>query len=248
MRPPKRDEKTASKKESHAKVKRTSAKTKDNIAQALRRDIILQRLRPGQAISEDALARSNGVSRTPIREILQLLAQEDLVTIYPHKGVVVSELTSKDIEEIIDIRIALESTIAGKAATRISAKQVTQLRDIEKQLDLAVQNQDSLLSLDADSKLHELILQAAGNKRAHRIIKTLKFHILRMRSISGNKPGRIDSTVEEHKRILQALLSKDTDEAERTMRMHLVNTKGILLPASDMDKKFEEFVQSLHAK
>ena len=218
--------------------------SKEKIYQSLRADIISHRLMPGQAIREDELADRLGVSRTPVREMLRRLEHEDLVRVVPNKGVFVSELTDKDIEEVLEIRLALETAAARSAATKLTAEQTKELKDIRKQLDTAVKLKDSVLSFEADTRLHGLILQAAGNKRAHRIINNLMGQIHRIRFISGHKPGRIDTTVKEHKEIVQALLNGDPDGAEKAMRKHLDSTREILLPSSDIDRKFEEFVRS----
>ncbi len=218
--------------------------SKEKIYQSLRADIIAHRLRPGQAIREDELADRLGVSRTPVREMLRRLEQEDLVRVVPNRGVFVAELTDKDIEEVLEIRLALETAAARSAATKLTPQHIKELKDIRKQLDTAVKLKDSVLSFEADTRLHSLILQAAGNKRAHRIINNLMGQIHRIRFISGHKPGRIDTTVKEHKEIVQALLNGNSVAAEEAMKKHLDSTREILLPSSDIDKKFEEFVRS----
>jgi len=218
-------------------------RTKERILQELRADIISQQLRPGQAIREDELAQRYGISRTPIREMLRKLEQEDLVKIVPNKGVIVSELTSHDIEEILDIRLSLETTAARMAAVNVSSAQLTELKEIDRLLDQAVELQDSIISVETDAKLHNLILVAAGNTRAQKIIMNLMSQILRVRFVSAHKPGRIETTVTEHKDIVRALLGKDPEKAEEAMRIHLTNTKELLLPSSEIDRKFEEFIR-----
>ncbi len=231
-------------KKKSAETADTGQSSKDKIYQSLRADIISHRLKPGQAIREDELADRFGISRTPVREILRKLEQEDLVKVIPNRGVFVSELTDKDIEEVLEIRLALETAAARSAATKLTDEHRKELKEIRKQLDSAVKLKDSVLSFEADTRLHGMILQAAGNKRAHRIINNLMGQIHRIRFISGHKPGRIDTTVKEHKEIVQALLNADPDKAEDAMRRHLNSTREILLPSSDIDKKFEEFVRS----
>lgn len=219
-------------------------RTKERILQELRADIISQRLKPGQAIREDELAQRYGISRTPIREMLRRLEQEDLVKIIPNKGVIVSELTPHDVEEILEIRLSLETVAAGRAAANITSSQMAELREIARDLDKAVELQDSITSLRLDSRLHNLILETAGNSRAQKIIKNLMSQILRVRFVSAHKPGRIDSTVAEHKQIVSALLKRDPESAEEAMKAHLTVTKQLLLPSSEIDKKFEEFVRN----
>ncbi len=219
-------------------------RTKETIFQTLRADIISQKLKPGQPIREDELAQSFGISRTPIREMLRRLEHEDLVKVIPNRGVFVSELTQADIEEVLEIRTALETAAARSAALKLTEQDLMELKDISRQLDVAIELQDSIVSFEADSRLHNLILVAAGNRRAHRIINNLMGQIHRIRFISGHMPGRMDTTVAEHKQIVVALLSMDPDKAEEAMRIHLMSTRELLLPHSDMDKKFEDFVRN----
>jgi len=176
--------------------------------------------------------------------MLRRLEQEDLVRIVPNVGVYVSELTPKDIEEVLDLRIWLETAAAMAAASRVTDVHIEQLREIDKQLDLAVRTQDSIISFEADGKLHDLILVAAGNARARRIINNLLGQIHRIRFISGHKPGRINTTVTEHKQIVAALIDRNPERAAAAMRTHLVNTKEILLPSSEMEEKFDTFVRN----
>jgi len=122
-------------------------------------------------------------------------------------------------------------------------EQLREFRAIDGRLNLAIEKQDSVISFEADRRLHDLILIAAGNERARRIISSLMGQIYRIRFISRHKPGRIETTVEEHKRIVSALLNKLPDEAEIAMHSHLANTWNLLLPSSEMESKFESLVR-----
>ncbi len=212
--------------------------------QSIRADIISQRLKPGQAIHEDELATRYGISRTPIREILRMLEHEDLVRIVPHSGAVVAELTAKDIEEVLQIRMWLEPAAARSAASKATEEQIAEFVTIDKQFDLAIQKQDSVLSFEADGKLHNLILIAAGNQRSRRIINNLMGQIHRIRFISGHKPGRIETTVREHKEIAEAIVKRLPEKAEEAMRVHIMNTRDLLLPSSEMEERFEALLRN----
>lgn len=182
-----------------------------------------------------------GISRTPIRDILHRLEQEDLVRQVPNKGTFVSELTPKDIEEVLEIRMAIEPAAARSAATRLTEQHVIELREIIRQLDGAVKLQDSITSFEAASRLHNLILVAAGNARAHRIINNLIGQIQRIRFMSGRKPGRVITTADEQRNIVHALLGKDPAMAENAMRVHLTNAKRLLLRSPGLNVESEEF-------
>lgn len=217
---------------------------KPKVLQAIRADIISQRLRPGQPIHEDELAARYGISRTPIREILRSLEHEDLIRIVPHSGAFVSELTAKDVEEILDIRMSLEPPAAMEAALKATDEHLAEFSFIDKQLDLAIEKQDSIISFEADGKLHNLILVAAGNGRSRKIINNLMGQIHRIRFISGHKPGRIETTVGEHKAIVAGIIKRQPEKAAEAMRNHLLTTRNILLPSSEMEEKFEVFIRN----
>lgn len=216
---------------------------KAGVLNSIKIDIISQNLKPGQLVHEDELASRYGISRTPIREILRMLEYEDLVTIVPKVGTFISELTAKDIEEILEIRISLEPAAARAAALKATDQQLREFREIDGQLTIAIEKQDSVISFEADRRLHDLILIAAGNERARRIISSMMGQIYRIRFISRHKPGRIETTVAEHKRIVSAIVNKLPDEAEKAMHSHLANTWNLLLPSSEMESKFESLVR-----
>ena len=117
---------------------------KEGIYHSIRMDIISQKLKPGQYISEDELAKQYNMSRTPIREILIRLAQEDLIRIIPNKGIFVYELTKRDMDEILEIRLILESAAAKTAAENITDEKINKLDKIENQLDIAAKEMDEV--------------------------------------------------------------------------------------------------------
>ncbi len=216
---------------------------KASVLNSIKVDIISQILKPGQLVHEDELASRYGISRTPIREILRMLEHEDLVRIVPKVGVFVSEMTPKDIEEVLEIRTWLEPAAAKSAALKATEQQLDRFHVIDAQLSLAVEKQDSILSFEADRRLHDLILVAAGNERSRRIINSLMGQIYRIRFISRHKPGRIETTVAEHKKIVSAILNRRPDEAEEAMRSHLANTRKLFLPSTEMEVQFETLVR-----
>ncbi len=213
------------------------------VLNAIKIDIISQNLKPGQLVHEDELATKYGISRTPIREILRMLEHEDLVRLIPKVGIFISELTAKDIEEVLEIRTSLEPAAARAAAVKATGEQLRDFKKIDDQLALAVEKQDSVISFEADRRLHDLILIAAGNERSRKIISSLMGQIYRIRFISRHKPGRIETTVAEHKKIVSAILNRLPEEAEKAMRAHLANTWKLLLPSSEMEAQLESLVR-----
>jgi DNA-binding GntR family transcriptional regulator len=113
----------------------------------------------------------------------------------PHKGVFVADLNAIDIEETLEIRLALESAAANVAARRITNWALSKLKKIDKLLDSMVRNRDGIITFKADSRLHNLIRIAPGNARAQSVINNLTGQIHRIQSISAHKPGRIETTI-----------------------------------------------------
>ena len=216
---------------------------KASVLDSIKVDIISQNFKPGQLVHEDELASKYGISRTPIREILRMLEREDLVKLVPKVGIIISELTAKDIEEVLEIRTSLEPSAARAAAVKATEEQLRVFKEIDDQLTLAVEKQDSVISFEADRRLHDFVLLAAGNERSRKIISSLMGQIYRIRFISRHKPGRIETTVAEHREIVSAILNRRPDEAEQAMRSHLANTRKLLLPSTEMEAKFDTLVR-----
>lgn len=221
----------------------TLVQSKEMIYQSIRLDIISHKLKPGQIVTEDELAKKYNVSRTPIREILRKLEYEDLIKI-SKKRILIYELTDKDIEEVLHIRMILETAATRAAAKHITNEQIIELEKIEAQIVKAINAEDSLLSFETE-RLHDFIITTAGNMRVRKILYNLMGQIMRIRYISGHKPGRIKTTGEEHKRIIDAIKKRDANAAEEKMKEHLLSTRELLLPSEDMDVKFRKVLEDL---
>ncbi len=219
-------------------VKKGTSK-KEYVYTQLKLSIISHRLSAGQPITEEEIVKQYSISRTPVREIFRKLEHDGLVKNIPYRGTYVSDLKRDDIEEILDIRYALESFAAKSAAKKITEDDIKKFTNIEAQLLLAAKKNDSVLSFDADTKLHELILDIAGNDRIHKIITSLLGQIHRIRFISGHMEGRIETTVNEHLEIIKAIINREPELAERKMKIHISNTRKLLLQRSNMEEQFK---------
>ncbi|MDG7001464.1 MAG: FCD domain-containing protein, partial [Nitrososphaerota archaeon] len=142
------------------------------------------------------------------------------------------------------IRVELEASATRVAAVKMTEEQFVELKEIERQLDIAARSEDSVLSFEADTRLHNLIMVAAGNTRAHGIIRSLNGQIMRIRFLTGHRSGRIARSAMEQKEVIRALLARDAENAEKAMRAHLLNAKAQLRPLSNMENKFEEMLRN----
>ncbi|MDE3056398.1 MAG: GntR family transcriptional regulator [Bacteroidota bacterium] len=228
---------------SHRTKEKTISK-KEKVYQELKLEIISQRLKGGQPITEDEVVRKYFISRTPVREIFRKLEMEGLLQNIPYKGAYVTNITAKDIEDILDIRFALESFAAKLAAARATDADIKKFEEMETQFVKAMKTRNSGLSFETDTKLHDLILRIAGNKRIHSIITNLLTQIHRIRYISGHVEGRMDTTTKEHLEIIKAIKKRDAILAEEKMQMHISNTKELLLKPSKSEEEFLSLLSS----
>lgn len=199
--------------------------------------IISAELRPGQAVTETALSESLGFSRTPIREALHDLEQEGLI-VARNRRKRVYMLTVNEMEKIFDLKIEIESAVAGWAAQRGSKKQFGQLDKISKEMKRLARlrpgderKQEAWLGkwLVADRRLHALLFAMAGNERARQIIQNFnsQWHQLKLGMLTLE--GRVEKSAVEHERIVQEVCAQRPAKAQKQMRTCLQNLRRELV-------------------
>ena len=199
------------------------------VAETLREAIATGILEPGERLMEIQLAEELGVSRTPVREAIRKLELEGFVVMIPRRGTYVADLTIKDINEVFEIRTALDVLAAGLAVERITEDELEQMERLLVEIgDLSVQG-DADKIVEADGQFHDLLYRASRNDRLVGIINNLREQITRFRSISMQYPGRIQNTVDEHRRLVEAIASRNTDLAQQIAREHMENAEQTLL-------------------
>jgi DNA-binding GntR family transcriptional regulator len=176
---------------------------------------------PGAPMSETLLAQALGISRTPVREALKLLEREGLVRAYPARGTFVAELSAADIVEIYEVRIQLESFAASVAATRLTDSDLAGLRDSVSAAETAVGHQRVDEACLLDIRLHSSIVSATGNRRIKQVLSQMDDQVHRIRLLASRDPERMRHTLDEHERIVSALMARDGALADKEMRIHL---------------------------
>jgi DNA-binding GntR family transcriptional regulator len=195
----------------------------------LKTAIIQGDLEAGAKLTEAKISTQLGVSKTPVREALRQLADEEFVKITPHQGVVVNEILIEDIEEFLQIRMALEGLAANLAAERISNKEIKELEKYNKQMYEFAIKKDLLAFGKENAKFHNLLLHTSGNKRLTRIVSNFTDIAYRFWLKSLNEPEKYKNSLEEHINILTALKKRDSEEAERLVRVHINNALKMIL-------------------
>lgn len=193
----------------------------EDVAERLREQIFAHELAPGSWLDEQNLAASFGISRTPMREAIKVLASEGLVTTKMNKGAYVTEVDRRDLEQIFTVLSLLEGQAAKETAIKATEDQLTQLDNMHHRLEKAAADRDIRQFFEINVKFHELIQEIAGNKWMNGVIEDLRKVLKLQRRDSLTRSGRLLSSLVEHREILQAILKRDPQASELAMRKHL---------------------------
>jgi DNA-binding GntR family transcriptional regulator len=189
-----------------------------DVAERLRNQIFARELEPGSWIDEQKLANDFGISRTPLREALKVLAVEGLVTMKLRRGAYVTEMSADDVKQVYALLALLESDAAGDVARNADDSQLALLRHLHEQLERQVADREAFFA--TNELFHLQILAIAGNRWRQQIVTDLRKVMKLNRHHSLFKQGRIDESLAEHRRVLAAIESRDADQTTRLMRAH----------------------------
>lgn len=184
---------------------------------------------PGESFTETKLSEELGVSRTPIREAIRQLELEGLVQSIPNKGAIVTGITAQDIEDIYTIRMLIEGLAARWAAEKITNGELEELKEAVDLEEFYTFKNDSNHLLKFDSKFHEIIFRASKSKPLMHTLSTFHHYVQRARVASFETPGRAQKVLEEHKAILQAIVDRDAERAEKLTTEHVRNASVNLI-------------------
>ena len=205
------------------------------VLDAIREAIINGTLKPRERLMEIQLAEELGVSRTPVREALRKLELEGFIVMVPRKGAYVADISFKDIADVFEIRAALEALAAGLAAERITDEELEEMERLVAEKAEAIANQDMEKLIKVDTMFHEAIYKASRNQRLTSIISNLREQIQRYRTTSLAYPGRMQRSLEEHRSIVEAIQSRDSQFAQQVARVHIEIAENCIIEAIKKD-------------
>ncbi len=188
------------------------------VADRLRQQIYSRELEPGSWIDETKLSQEFGISRTPMREALKVLAVEGLVTMKLRRGAYVTEVSRDDVAQVYHLLALLESDAAAQAAAQASDAQRAQLRRLHARLEKQVRQRDAFFA--ANEQFHMALLEIAGNRWAMQIVTDLRKVMKLNRHHSLFKQGRLSDSLAEHRALMDAIEAKDAHRARELMRAH----------------------------
>ncbi len=208
----------------------------DQIFEQLERDILSGKYPRGELLTELRLSEELGVSRTPIREAIRRLEQENILE-EAGRGVTVVGISKQDMLDMYEIRIRIEGLAAEWAAARIGDEELNQIREtLELQryyTEKGGSHSDQIKNLD--SQFHELVYRACGSRALTDTLLSLHKKMTKFRMASVSKQSRALQSVEEHEAILAALSARDAEAAGEAMTAHVVNARDRMRDMGDED-------------
>jgi len=191
------------------------------VAELLRQRIFARELEPGSWIDEVKIAEAYGISRTPLREALKVLAAEGLVTMKMRRGAYVTEVNEKDLSDVYHLLALLESDAAGVVAERATEAELESLAELHQSLERAQGDREAFFRINEE--FHQRLLQLADNRWREQMVADLRKVMKLNRHQSLLKSGRILESLQEHRLLLQALQSRDAAASARRMREHFLS-------------------------
>lgn len=196
----------------------------DYIYEELKREIINLHLHFGEPLVEEELAQKYDVSRTPVRQALRRLENENFVVIMPYRGCFVRQLSENDIDEIYTVRAVLEGYCVNCATKVINQENITVIeQDINNGIIKCEQSGDKEFGQEGQ-KLHQISIEIGGNRRIRQILKNISEQNQWLHNYSIHVPGRFMQSCQEHLAILDSMKAGDAEQAEKLMRGHLFST------------------------
>jgi len=196
---------------------------RDVVFNTLREAILKGELKPGERLMELQLAAKLGVSRTPIREAIRMLEQEGLAVTIPRRGAEVAKMTEKDMQDVLQVREALDELAASIACELITAEELTRLEQAMQEFETATSSRDIKRIADTDMIFHDIIYQATRNPKLVNILNNLREQMYRYRVEYLKDERNYPVLLKEHREILTGFREKNKELVTDSMRRHVEN-------------------------
>ncbi len=209
------------------------------VYEELKRQIMIGEIPPGTRMMEVELADDMGVSRTPIREAIRKLEKEGLVSIEPRRGAYASEISIKDMLDVLEVREFLEGMATGLAAQRITPEEVEAIKHATEAYKKAVESGNTDEIIKEDEIFHKMIVNCSGNKTLIQMVNQVEELALRFRYIYYEDFSRYKNMPYEHQEILDAIVSGDVERARETGDSHVLRLREFVVARADKIMKGE---------
>ena len=196
---------------------------RDVVFHTLRDAILKGELKPGERLMELQLAAKLGVSRTPIREAIRMLEQEGLAVTVPRKGAEVAGLTEKDMQDVLQVREALDELAANIACEMITKEELEELIHAKEEFEAALHTKDIKRIAETDMKFHDIIYHATRNPKLVNIVSNLREQMYRYRMEYLKDERNFPILIREHQQITDGFMEKNKALVADSMRTHVKN-------------------------
>jgi DNA-binding GntR family transcriptional regulator len=187
-------------------------------------------LEPGEPLTETRLSELLGISRTPVREALQQLAQEGLVQVIPGRAITVAEQSVQDVLDVVHLRGLLEPELVRLATEVASHREIEQLKRAVAEMQVAIETRDHTAWSRADSVFHQVLGDACPNQLLCEVVLQMRNRVHQIANIdSQTNPARLAECTDEHVEIVEAMAARDSTAAEEAMRGHIDKLRESLL-------------------
>lgn len=207
------------------------------VAERLRQRIFSHELPPGTWIDEQKLAEQYGISRTPLREALKVLASEGLVTLKPRRGCYVTEINAQDLDDIFPLMALLEGRCAAEAVRRAKRGDIEALKAIHETLELSAKEGRIDAFFEANQLFHQKVQEIAGNRWMLTVIQDLRKVLKLSRLHSLSLEGRLQQSLAEHRTVMAAIQAGQPLLAEAAMHDHMLSGREALAKITEPSSK-----------
>ena len=202
---------------------------RDVVFNTLRKAILKGELKPGERLMEIVLAERLGVSRTPVREAMRKLELEGLVVMIPRRGAQVANITEKDLNDVLEVRIALENLSIENACARMTEEQLAELKKAGRYFEETIKEGNLVKLAEADVAFHEVIYKASDNRRLNQVLNNLREQIYRYRVEYLKEEETRNVLVKEHEEIYEAIKNRDVKKAQEISFRHIENQREAII-------------------
>lgn len=212
---------------------------RDVVFKTLRQGILMGELKPGERLMEIHLAQRLGVSRTPIREAIRKLELEGLVIMVPRKGAEVAQISEKNLKDVLEVRVALDSLAVRLACERITQEEIEELKKACKAFEETTKDKeaDAAKIAQADVAFHDVISRATGNERLLQMISNLSEQMYRYRFEYIKDRNYHARLIKEHENLCNYIETRDREKAVEEMTKHIQNQLETIMEHLDLNEK-----------
>lgn len=210
---------------------------RDVVFNTLRQEILTGKLKPGERLMEIHLADRLGVSRTPIREAIRKLELEGLVIMIPRRGAEVAQITLKSLEDVMEVRRALDVLAIELACERMNQEEINSLFQAYENFAAAVRTRDTRKIAEADVAFHDIIVQSTGNVRLIQLVSNLSEQMYRYRFEYLKDATSHEMLQREHKEMYESIVNKDKISAAAVVRKHIDNQQEAIIRQLQLETK-----------